>query len=95
MAFQSNGHYLNIPSDANGRFRQGVSACLPMLNFLPDVATEFRIDGLLLFSMANPAKIKIRAETNVELVFLRPADKTVTTICDLHDDVGQLRRIAV
>jgi hypothetical protein len=66
-----------------------------MLNFLPDVATEFGIDCLLLFSMANPAKIKIRAVTNVELVFLGPADKAVITICDLHDDVGQLRRIAV
>ena len=90
MAFQSNGHHLNIPSDANGRFRQGVSACLPMLNFLPDVATEFGIDRLLLFSMANPAKIKIRAVANVELVFLGPADKAVITICDLHGGTKSL-----
>jgi hypothetical protein len=55
-----------------------------MLNLLPDAATEFGIDFLLLFSMANPAKIKIRAVANVELVFLRPADKAVITICDLH-----------
>jgi hypothetical protein len=50
-----------------------------MLNLLPDVATEFGIDHLLFFSMANPAKIKIRAVANVELVFLRPADKAVIT----------------
>ena len=75
---------IEIPRRSYSGMRQRFSLREPMLNFITDNLAEFGVGPLLVFAVANTARIQIRTVADVALVFVRPMDKAMVAIFGFH-----------
>ena len=75
---------IEIPRRSYSGMRQRFSLREPMLNFITDNLAEFGVGPLLVFAVANTARIPIRTVADVALVFVRPMNKAMVAIFWFH-----------